>query len=67
MIPSEELKIEVYSTRPGGQSVASPPSGIKILHIPSGITASCHAARSQMRNRDIAMDMIETALTHPKL
>lgn len=67
MIDTNELKIEVYSTRHGGQSVGIPPSGVKIIHLPTGITASCHAARSQVRNRDVCMDMIESALTNPKL
>jgi protein subunit release factor A len=68
MIPPEELKYEVFSTqKPGGQQVGLVPAAVRVIHLPTGITASCNAARSQQRNREIVTDMILTALTHPRL
>ena len=49
----------------GGQHVGSGPSGVKVTHLATGITATCEAGRSQHVNRTIAMDMVLSAITHP--
>src|SRR3546814_1228371 len=49
----------------GGQHVGTGPSGVKIVHLPSGIEAYCITERSQHKNREIALSMIEAAVTHP--
>lgn len=66
-IPAEDLKIESSDPRPvGGQHFGTGPSGVKITHIPTGTEAICRSSRSQHLNREIAMDMILAALTHPR-
>lgn len=64
MIDRAHLKIEPYPTRErGGQHVGTGPSGVKITHIPSGLVAISTEARSQHRNREVAMNMILGGLT----
>lgn len=64
MIPHDHIKIEQYPPRGiGGQHFGSGPSGIRITHIPSGIIATVDYERSQIQNKQIAMDMIEAAVT----
>lgn len=68
MIPSEELQIEVVrKDRRGGQHVGTDSGIVKVTHIPTGIAASVGYSRSQYRNRNIAVRMIESALTDPDL
>lgn len=63
-INPDDLRVEVIRPSVGGQHVGSYP-GIKITHIPSGLTALCDTERSQHRNKQIAMDMILGGLTSP--
>lgn len=67
--PVTEYRIEIWPpidpAERGGQHVGSGPSGVKVTHLPTGITATCEAGRSQHINRMIAMDMILSAVTHP--
>lgn len=65
IIPDAEIRIEVWPYGPskGGQHVGVNP-GVKITHIPTGTVAICEAGRSQSRCKAIAIEMIETALTH---
>ena len=63
-IPAEDLKVECLRPFPGGQQVGTW-SGIRVTHLPSGLTAECKTERSQHRNRQIAMDMILGGLTSP--
>lgn len=66
-IPAEQLKVEIWPPRQkGGQHVGTGPSGIKITHLPSGVEAFVDIGRSQHTNRQIALDMIESAITHPR-
>ena len=59
----ETLKIEMYPyVSPGGQQVSVVRTGVKITHIPTGTVAICEHARSQIKNKNIALKMIETAL-----
>ncbi len=67
MIDPDHVQIESWPPRPkGGQHVGSGPSGVKVTHIPSGITVCVDIGRSQFDNRTIAMDMILSAMTHPR-
>lgn len=69
MIPDEHLHVELIyrgtgtSTPPGGQHAGSPASDIRVTHLPSGIFAQCGVSRSQHKNKMIAVEMIEAALT----
>ena len=61
----EDLKVEVVRRHPlGGQHVGTDP-GVRVTHLPSGLTAECQTERSQHRNRQIALDMILGGLTSP--
>lgn len=68
MIDPAELKVECWPPRKslGGQHVGTGPSGVKVTHIPSGIEAYVEIGRSQHVNREIAVNMIEAAITHPR-
>lgn len=60
----EDLRIESYPMRPqkGGQTVGIVETGIRVTHTPTGLVASCGTERSQLRNKRIAMAMIEYGL-----
>lgn len=63
-IKSEDLRIETLRDPPGGQH-AGVRTGVKITHLPTGLTAICDTDRSQFRNRQVAMDMLLGGLTSP--
>ena len=65
MIPFEDLQIEIYDPHKGGIRVGVP-NGVKVTHVPTRTVAIVDNARSQHLNRAIAIEMIESALTHPK-
>ena len=59
----DDLKIETYPIIPkGGQRVSYDIRGVKITHIPSELVAICAIERSQTKNRDVAIAMIEAGL-----
>lgn len=63
-LDDKDLMIEsVQLNPPGGQQVGVSSSGCKITHIPSGIEATSKYERSQHRNKQIALSMIEWGLS----
>jgi peptide chain release factor 2 len=60
----EDLKIEPYPlVRAGGQHVGKVSSAIQVTHIPTQLTVICSHERSQVRNKNFALQMIECGLT----
>jgi protein subunit release factor A len=58
-----DLKIESYPViSPGGQHVSVVRSGVKVTHVPTGLIAISDCERSQLKNKNVAMGMIEYGL-----